>query len=451
MTNLKQRKTAEWLTATTSESASLMDIIIKTQYKDRILNTEGLLLLSDINTASDICFLKYGKVWDRRWTVFNVEYNPVWNVDGTTTVTTTRNFKQTDTGTDVNAESGADTRKNTGTQTNASTGADTQNNTGTQRNAEGGSESVANTGTQINAETGTDTQKNTGTESNGSTGTDSTSHEYGIEADTVSYGEKTTVTDIGAQETSSNIGAQTVTETIGKAGINTGTVSTTDTKQTETGARTDTVNNGAQENKEVIQGHVDTTQKGGHTDTDSTTYGKTETRTDDLTQETEYGKTDTRTDDLTQATTFGKTDTRTDNLTQTTEYGKTDTQTNNLTESMEYGHTNTRTADLSHTDTGTETVEEVRGGNIGVTMTQQMMQADLDYWAQAAARFFDSVILDIVNELTYKIYTVSDESNVNSDNGGSTTVTGSNITITPVLTSGTVIARVKTAEVSSNG
>lgn len=251
-------------------------------------------------------FLKYGTVWDRLWTSYTAEYNPIWNVDGTEKIIETRALTQTDRGTDTVQESGTDTRKNTGTQATASSGNDTE---------------------------------------------------------TIQHGGQT-----------HNQGSQSNSGTTGKAGINTGTVSTTDTTSESIGSRVDT--------------------DSAYTDTDGT------------------------------------------------QYGRTDTTTNDLTDATNYGHTQTRTPNLTHGDNGTITTEHTRGGNIGVTMTQQMLEADLEYWSKAAARFYDKVIADIVNEFTYKIYTESDESNTSSSAGEATE---SNITITPVLTSGTVIATVTTA------
>lgn len=55
---------------------------------------------------------------------------------------------------------------------------------------------------------------------------------------------------------------------------------------------------------------------------------------------------------------------------------------------------------LSGTDTTTETT--VRGGNIGVTMTQQLLTAEQSFWSQFS--FFDMWFNDIAEELTLSIY-----------------------------------------------
>lgn len=108
-------------------------------------------------------------------------------------------------------------------------------------------------------------------------------------------------------------------------------------------------------------------------------YGKTTTRTDNLTdtrtgsEQNSYGKTNTRTDNLTDTRTgsetddYGKTSTRTDNLTdkktgtETEQYGKTTTRTDNLTdtktgtETDQYGKSTTRTDNLQEVKSGGET------------------------------------------------------------------------------------------------
>lgn len=80
-----------------------------------------------------------------------------------------------------------------------------------------------------------------------------------------------------------------------------------------------------------------------------TTFGKTETTTQDTTdthsydleedesynnfkERDDYHSSNQRTDNLSEATNFGKTSTRTDNLTETKNYGKTSTRTDNLTQ-----------------------------------------------------------------------------------------------------------------------
>ena len=102
-------------------------------------------------------------------------------------------------------------------------------------------------------------------------------------------------------------------------------------------------------------------------------YSMVEQMTNDSTV-TQYGRTETRTDNLTHAkrgteqTAYNSTDTRTDNLThtkagsETLTHNTTDTRTDNLThtkagsETLTHNTTDTRTDNLTHTKAGSETV-----------------------------------------------------------------------------------------------
>ena len=86
-----------------------------------------------------------------------------------------------------------------------------------------------------------------------------------------------------------------------------------------------------------------------------------------------------------------------------TTYGKKEDTTKDLTDRTTYGRTDTTTHNTKDTDTGTITRQTKRGGNIGVTMTQQLLEADTGYWNKVTSLFYHQVITDIVNEITYKI------------------------------------------------
>ena len=103
------------------------------------------------------------------------------------------------------------------------------------------------------------------------------------------------------------------------------------------------------------------------------------------------------------STTYGKKEDTTKDLTDSTTYGKNEESTKNLTDSTTYGRTDTTTHNTKDTDTGTITRQTIRGGNIGVTMTQQLLEADSDYWNKVTSLFYHQVITDIVTEITYKI------------------------------------------------
>ena len=103
------------------------------------------------------------------------------------------------------------------------------------------------------------------------------------------------------------------------------------------------------------------------------------------------------------STTYGKKEDTTKDLTDSTTYGKNEESTKNLTDSTTYGRTDTTTHNTKDTDTGTITRQTTRGGNIGVTMTQQLLEADTEYWNKVTSLFYQQVITDVVNEITYKI------------------------------------------------
>lgn len=75
-----------------------------------------------------------------------------------------------------------------------------------------------------------------------------------------------------------------------------------------------------------------------------------------------------------------------------------DTNTHTGTDSL--ARTGSDTDTLSGTDSTTETT--TRGGNIGVTMTQQLLTAEQSFWSQYS--FFDMWFSDIAEELTLSIY-----------------------------------------------
>lgn len=279
----RKKQKSKWLQDITPEDAALLDFKILTDYDSRILNNFGTHIQTDIARVSDFLYLKYGIKWDRLYTSYTSEYNPIWNVDGSITETETRDLAADHTGTDTTGSTGTDTQKHTGTETIADSGTDTERHTGT--------ESVADSGTDSESRSGTDRKETSGSV-------------YGFDSS-------------GAVPSDS--GSETVT-----AGIGT-----------------------------------------------STTYGKTEENTK--------------------------------NLTDSTQYGKTEDTTKNLTDSTTYGRTDTTTHNTKDTDTGIITRQTTRGGNIGVTMTQQLLEADTEYWNKATSLFYHQVITDIVNEITYKI------------------------------------------------
>ena len=290
--------------------------------------------------------LSYEKIYE----AITAQYNPIWNVDGTETITYTR----TNTGT-------VDTSGlNTGTVGTTGSNTGTVGTTG------------SNTGTVDTSGTDTGTVGTTGS----NTGTVGTT---GSNTGTVGT-------------TGSNTG------TVGTTGSNTGTVGTTET------------NTGTVEN--VIAYEGDNTDTTNHTGTVTTTDETTRTHTEAVStfdsvdwnntsrgldeNDGDITRTDNLTDDKTAHTEYDQTETRTDNLSHS------ETRTDNLL------HSETRTDNLAHSESVendlTEEYEETRtrGGNIGVTMTQQLIQAQIDLYDGLS--FIEMVARDVVHAIALSVY-----------------------------------------------
>ena len=219
------------------------------------------------------------------------------------------------------------------------------------------------TGTDTTGSSGTDTLKHTGTETLADSGTDTATH----------------------------IGTETLADSGTDTEKHTGTESITD-------SGTDSESRSGTDRRETT-GNVYGFDSSGAVPSDS----GSETVTAGIGTSTTYGKKEDNTKDLTDITTYGKTEENTKNLTDSTKYGKTEENTKNLTDSTTYGRTDTTTHNTKDTDKGTITRLTTRGGNIGVTMTQQMLEADSEYWNKITSLFYHQVITDIVDEITYKI------------------------------------------------
>lgn len=134
------------------------------------------------------------------------------------------------------------------------------------------------------------------------------------------------------------------------------------------------------------------------TEEETNTYGKTTTRTDNLS----HGKTgnDTVTPNLTESSQhnvygFNTTDVNGKPADKTT---TSNTGTNQTT----YNTTETDTGTQSHANSGHDDRELTRHGNIGVTTSQQMLQSDIDLWVW---NYFNDVVFpDIDRVITIPIY-----------------------------------------------
>ena len=93
------------------------------------------------------------------------------------------------------------------------------------------------------------------------------------------------------------------------------------------------------------------------------------------------------------------TDARDISTSHDTTYGRTDTNTKNLTDTQEYNTTDQNTKNL--TDKHVDMV--IRQGNIGVTMSQQLWEAEANIWRDQMSEFVKQIIKEAVNLVTYAV------------------------------------------------
>ena len=100
---------------------------------------------------------------------------------------------------------------------------------------------------------------------------------------------------------------------------------------------------------------------------------------------------------------FDSADVVTASQTSATQHSNTDSGTTNIALSMgkvEHSSSGSDTDTLSGTDIVTDTL--VRGGNIGVTMTQQLLTAENNFWSEFS--FFEQWFSDIADEISLPIW-----------------------------------------------
>ena len=213
------------------------------------------------------------KKYEKLFTALTAEFNPLWNVDGTTI---TERVLERD-GTETTAKTGTVTDARTGTETSAKTGTETTDHTGTDDYNHTGTETTAKSGHDALAKTGNDTAAKTGTE--------------------------TTVVS----------GSETKTINTEKAAFN------TSTKQ-----NTETVTDNTVYNNKQDQTTYNTTDQTTYNSTDTTTYNSTDTVTKNLL--------DSRTARLEDETTYNTTDQITHNTTDQTTHNTSDLLTLDTTD-----------------------------------------------------------------------------------------------------------------------
>lgn len=270
------------------------------------------------------------------------EYNPLFNVDGTTIEVHSGTDTNTNSGTDRTALTGTDTVSHSGTDTVSHSGYDSQGKTGTEATGRSGSDTIGLSGDDTVKSSGTDSVANTGTDTKHNTGTQTT-------ADTNS---DTITNRVAAFDTVSAVDDTTSTTAYGK--------STT---------RTDNLSESYENHKTV-----------------DTTYGKQDKTTHNTTETTTYNSTETLTHNTTDRTDYHSSAATQRNTSDATQYGKTETLTHGHIEAMQHG----------------ERIEVTKRGNQGTTMTQAMMAAELDIAPRV--NFLNIVAADIARELCESVY-----------------------------------------------
>ena len=299
------------------------------------VETELKQAVIDLFNAKNV---EYKKIY----AMSTAEYNPLYNVDGTTIEVHSGTDTNTNSGTDRTALSGSDTISHSGTDTTSHSGYDTAAKTGTEATGRTGNDAVALTGDDTIKSTGTDTVANTGTDKKKNTGT----------------------------QTSVDDNSDTITNKVA-----------------------------AFDSNSVVD------------DTESTTdYGKHNTRTDNLTEEyenhktvdTTYGKQDKTTHNTTETTTYNSTETLTHNTQDRNEYNSSIAMQRDTEDETEYGKVEELTHGHVEAMQHGERIETTKQGNIGVTMTQQLISAELDIAPRL--NFLNVVAADIARELCESVY-----------------------------------------------
>lgn len=270
------------------------------------------------------------------------EYNPLFNVDGTTIEVHSGTDTNTNSGTDRTALSGSDTVSHSGTDTTSHSGYDTAAKTGTDATGRTGTDTVGLSGDDTVKSTGTDSVANTGTDKKRNTGT----------LTSVDSNSDTITNKVSAFDSYSGVDD---------------TESTTDYGKSNT--RTDNLVEEYENHKTV-----------------DTTYGKQDKTTHNTTETTTYNSTETLTHNTTDRTDFNSSIATQRNTEDETEYGKVETLTHGHIEAMQHG----------------ERIEVTKRGNQGTTMTQAMMAAELDIAPRV--NFLNIVAADIARELCESVY-----------------------------------------------
>lgn len=326
---------------------------------------------------------KWQDTWQHWYDALNTEYNPLYNYDRYEVGTDKHTGTQGTVGTNgyTKGNTGTQTVANTGTQKNENTGTQTRDNTGYTETKDTGTQTIDNTGTQTIDNTGTQTNTNTGTETTAHTGTvtnvEDRDQSY---SDTANHTGTDDMHVIFGKTTDRNF-SETTTTTNEVAAFNSSTWSDHTKSTAVTNHNTDHTVEGGTEDHNETKNLTDTDNGSVNEDNTLTrTDDLVDLRTDDLTARRVDDLSQERTDDLTQERTDNLSSKRTDNLSETRTDNLTATRTDNLnqlrtdalTESLSGNDSSTRTDNL------TDTRDMHMYGNIGVTTSQQMLEAELN-------------------------------------------------------------------------
>lgn len=277
--------------------------------------------------------------WTKLYESTIAEFNPLYNVDATEE--TTRTLEQD--GTVSNQKSGTETSKKSGTETSAKSGTETSARTGTEQTVTDEETADRKTGTETSAKTG---------------------------SEQISY-DTEEKTDYDGSEATTHQKAETTTESV------TTTESSTffDTKKTQdVGAANDNV-----DTLEYSTDRADTLSKTG---TETTSFNNRQ-------DQTTYNTTDTITHDNEVTTTHNTQDQLTHNTT--------DQLTHNTTDQLTHNTTDTESRDLLDT----EHILHRRYGNIGITMSTQLLESFRSF---VNYRLIDVISHDIADYITQGVY-----------------------------------------------
>ena len=183
---------------------------------------------------------------------------------------------------------------------------------------------------------------------------------------------------------------------------------------------------------------TDSTETKNLTHTDDATDTKAVTRSTDTTENTEQNTSNSQTDNKSTSQTtenninaynnvqakpssnqeVSQTDNNTSSITGSNDVDTTTNVNETISDKLDHDNTSkdtgtnvfdideTATENFSHenthTDTGTVTTEVRRIGNIGVTKTTELIQADIDLWSKN--RLYDKLLFDVADFLTERVY-----------------------------------------------